>query len=840
MNSISRSWLWILATGVTKLLGFFLDSLLTRAISSATPKRFLSPTAGIAKWGTVYLGDPYTSELLQAAAIGAATLYLSDASEFLPAGQAKVGTQTVSYTGISGYNLTGVTGLTVAQVVGTVVTPLKNWVSRSQISVVPAGADSTAMQVSLRPTGGTSFSFPGMPLILAVSSVALGATPIEIDVQVTVPAGGEQEFTNWSVVAGAFYPKAIGDSSSIPATTIGVSAVLNGYVNRRDQALPPRLRVLPINRSVATPPPGFVIGQYCWRDDTEINEQTVIPTNWLTDPTTLGNEKFIAGIGCEDDLKPLGFTQQDDSVHLKIDRGFYFTGPKGYYLPATPQLDFISSLATTLQLSAVPQQTIPIFVGIYALDSQGFYEKSIEYRYKTAAAVAAGAHLPEYYYTIDRATNSITLNQAMSVTSIYLGTITGEPTDYFDIPVYPVDSVESIYVLRSDGSQVFAINWSFDRDLGTVVISNPAGTGSSIAGTLLGEAVMATCAPAVAVLYETGTAISRVLDTVDLNPAFAGISGGYVYLQHTRQEVESLVLACDKPLIDIPATFSSIIGLVAYGPVYFDGDYSLLQVTAYSKVPGQIVQGAKLQVIADPTTFTGTLNYLDPTVEPVIVTTGADGVANLIFRPAEEYGFYIPAAAASGSLAGLKTTSIANDTIVLPQPVPVSQLYDSTETQPWMVTLYSVANNNPMLGMVGGITNKGEVLWATSGTPGTTTYKTNGERDPFLSSSQVLYPIEMLDTNGRNNADPLFNGSVIALVYAQAVPTGSAVGSYFVTFIQRTLLRIEVVDSNVESNSILLQMAMPSLVDDDVWLILNDAVHGILNQYRLGWTEPTS
>jgi len=75
---------------------------------------------------------------------------------------------------------------------------------------------------------------------------------------------------------------------------------------------------------------------------------------------------------------------------LEINRGFYFTGPKGYYLPATPQLDILGSLGTMLQLSKTPQQGLPVFVGDYTLDSQGFYEKNVEYRYKTAAAVARG------------------------------------------------------------------------------------------------------------------------------------------------------------------------------------------------------------------------------------------------------------------------------------------------------------------------------------------------------------------------------------------------------------------------------------------------------------------
>src|SRR5208283_428131 len=99
--------------------------------------------------------------------------------------------------------------------------------------------------------------------------------------------------------------------------------------------------------------------------------------------------------------------------------------------------------------------------------------------------------------------------------------------------------------------------------------------------------VFAVCTPALAVLYDTAPTSSLVIDSVDLNPAFAGLSSGYVYLAQTRQEAASLVLSCDKPLIPVPATLSSIIGLIAYGPVYFNGDYALLQVTAYSGVSGE-------------------------------------------------------------------------------------------------------------------------------------------------------------------------------------------------------------------------------------------------------------
>ena len=138
---------------------------------------------------------------------------------------------------------------------------------------------------------------------------------------------------------------------------------------------------------------------------------------------------------------------------------------------------------------------------------------------------------------------------------------------------------------------------------------------------------------------------------------------------------------------------------MAYGPVFFNGDYALLQVTAYSKVPGQVIQGAELEVLVNPpaypNSFTGTINYQDPTTETVTVTTGADGTANLIFRPTKNYGFYIPTAAAAGGLAGLATTTLANDTIVLPQPVAISQLYSAGDTAPWLVTLYIQVPSSP-------------------------------------------------------------------------------------------------------------------------------------------------
>jgi len=796
----------------------------------------------------VYLGDPYSATVLTAASIGATVLNLDDTSEFLASGGAVVGTQAISYTGISGLTLTGVTGVTIAITANSTIVPNKEWKSGGQVSVMPIGSDISVLSVSLQ-YGGGGWTFPGMPLVMSWSSLLLSklstGQSMAIGIKLYVPSGSQEEFTSWGLLVSPMYPKVAGFGGSITTADIGDSASMCGYVNRHDQMLPQYVRLLPSSRDVSSAPAGFTIGKYCWRDDTEINAQSIVPTNWNIDPSILGNEKFIPGIGCGDDLEPLGFVQQNNSIYLQINRGFYYTGVKGYYLPGTPQLDILNALGTQLPLSKTPQPILPIFVGTYSLDSQGFYEKAIEYRYETAMAVTRGIGLPEYYYTLNRSANTITLNAPLPLLASYLGVISGNATDYFNLPIYPVDNVSSVYVQRSDGTHVVGVNWTLNKADGTIAVTNPSGTGPSIASTFTGEMVVADCVPALAVLYDTGETESLVLSGLDLNPAFAGISSGYVYLQQSRQNVGSLVLSCDKPIINVPATYVSIIDLVAYGPVYFNGDYALLQVTAYSKVSGEVVQGAELEVnISDPdflgTPWAGTLNGIDPTVETVTVTTGADGSANLVYRPEKDYGFYIPPVTASGGLAGLATTIVTNDTVVLPEPVAISQVRPIAEGT-WQVTLYTIYNNNPVFGMVGaGI---GQVPWVATVSPngpGTVGYKTNGEIEPIVVGTNILYPSQAQDAAGRNYDDVLFDGNVVRLVYPQTLSTGATVGAYFVTLVQRVLLRMQAVGSNVESNSILIQMGMQPVIYDNIWLILDDAINGILDQYRLGLSGSTS
>ena len=134
---------------------------------------------------------------------------------------------------------------------------------RTQLSLYPTGNDSATLSVSLGQ--GSVFTFPGMPLIVNQTAIAMG-TSLAIGVQVIVPSGPAQEFTSWAVTAGPFFAEPAGSTPTIPASTNGMMITMPGYVNRQDQQLPCNQRLLPANRNISTPPAGFTIGAYCWRE----------------------------------------------------------------------------------------------------------------------------------------------------------------------------------------------------------------------------------------------------------------------------------------------------------------------------------------------------------------------------------------------------------------------------------------------------------------------------------------------------------------------------------------------------------------------------------------------
>ncbi|MGI4812337.1 MAG: hypothetical protein ACRYGG_03215, partial [Janthinobacterium lividum] len=472
----------------------------------------------------------------------------------------------------------------------------------------------------------------------------------------------------------------------------------------------------------------------------------------------------------------------------------------------------------------------------WVLDNNKFYRTQIEYRYQASQFFNTNANAPTYQYILDKQTNLLTLNTQLPSQVYFLGLLSGKSSDYFDLPTYPVDSILSIYVDRGLGNaKVYTNSYSFNRDLGTVTLTAPAnGLETSIPLAYPGEPVYALCNPAYAVMYDSGTGQDRLLDSIDLNPAFSGISSGYVYLQHRRQEPTSLTLASDKPIIVIPDTYSSIIDLIAYGPIYFDGDYSLLTVQAFGPLGNEVIPNAEVQIVPGPN-FSGSINYKDPTIEAVTAVTGSDGKANFLYLPDKDYGLYIPTTQAAGTLAGLAKTNVANDTLVLPTPVAVDEIYNTREG--WLVGIYNVINTDPLFGLLNGKASLGQIPFTTTGVSGTITYKTNGEKVSWSNGTVPIKPIDARDVNNNSFTSGSFNGLVTRLVYNIPLATTANIGAYFVNFVQRVLLQVQLVNSDIISNTILLEMAVANPINQNPWLILDSSTQGVLNQYRLGWQE---
>lgn len=831
-------------------INFYADAELTLLIGQLSPKRFLLPASGGTKQSQIWLGDPYSASITATAISGATELNLDQTSEFLGAGgTATIDNQVINYTSKSQGKLLGVTGVVSTINIGDMVVPSFIYYvpNGGNLEMFQAGSDSAfGLQIALA-SSPDAFGFPGMPAIFSIMQVGMGQqNAVQVYVAVSTPSGPDVEFTNWGVQSNNLYLRDVNDSTPFSNTEGTYGPVAQGYLYRHDQALPVKERLFPTNRRVALDSPGFIVGSYRWRDNSNRNATALLSTHWDLDPFKIGLEKFIAGIGDRDDLEPVSLTEVGDSIHMNVNRGDYFTGPLGYYLPADPVLEFFPCNsangpgAITLPLQKMPREQAPIFVGTYALDGTGFYDKLVEYKYIGTLFNPDGTirtDLPTTYFTLDRENQTITLSKPLDQELLFVGLVSGQPIDYCDLPIYPVDNILRMYIDRGIAHTPITIqSFTYDRAQGTVQVPLQVGA-------LAGQPIYAVCSPAVAVLYDVGPDETQLITGVDFNPAFSGMVNGFMYLQHNRQKPTALVLSCDKPRIVVPASLATIIGLVAFGPVYFKDDYALLSVTAYSSVAGQVIPNAKLDVIVDPATFTGTINYQDPTTTTVSLVTGGDGIANFIFIPAPGFGVWIPTIAAAGSvttnsLGGFATTHITRDTLVLPVATPISEIWNSQDG--WLVKTYTVIDNDPLLGMVGANPALGEVPWITTGTPGASNYTTNGERDALRvgTSLNLILPIDALDVNGVSYTHVGFLGTVKKLVYAAALPLSFNTGAYFVTFLQQVRIQVQLENSNVISNTILLQMAVADVIVENPWLIINDQFQGLINQYRLGWSKP--
>ncbi len=799
-------------------------------------------------------------------------LFLDQTTEFPASGQAWIVVNGVSithitYTATTAKSLQGVTGLTDVIPEGYFVRPDVAYVFSNNILIASSCAD-PQVAIGLKRTDQTAFGFQGTPAIFLTNVIT---TAIAVDIQISVVAGQSQVFSNADLICGGFVRRPFSNQSAVLVTEQQMTITAPMTINRQDQGLPQWLRLLPGDRQVSADLPGFIVGQYRWRDDSLRNAVPLVPTNWNLDLSTIPDNNFIAGIGTGTDLEAISVEEYENSVFPRVNDGFYFTGRNRYFLPAGQMIEFLHSDVLTQTLRQSPRCQSTVFVGTWKLSDLGFYEKDTTYRYVGHAFQPAVSDLQ---FTLNRKTRSLSINQPMAPVTVNVGTASGDAVDYFDMPIYPVANVRQVYVDRGLGSSsLFAQSFTFDASEGTLAVP-------SISGALIGQGIYAVCDPAVAVLYEqggswqagvsvdvdtaivvddiifrctqagiTGSQAPSFVETVDqetqdnsvtwncegpqgtlripadLNPAFSGISGGFVYLQHSRQKATSVSLSVDKPRIAVPPVGDVPIGLVAFGPVY-PNDYALLIATAYggdqNPVPNILLN------VVPGLDFEGFINYQDPTQTPIQVRTGGDGTANLIFTPAQGSGLYLP-------VTSLATTYQANDTLVLPVPINFSQLFNSAEQ--WLTSIYSITSDIGIYGKAGANVAIGEIPFVESGTPGTATFRCNGRKTLWKSNSgSAVQPIEAHDASGVKNTDPNFSQSVVNLVFATALPSLPSTAAFFVTYVDRITFALAVADTNLKSNSVMLQIT-PSLDQDNPWLILDDTVNGKLDSFRLGWSH---
>lgn len=810
------------------MLNFYTDSALNNQITSAYTERICMPSAGGSKIVSVYLGDPYSTFLATATSAGATTVFLQDTSEFLTSGTATINGVDFTYTGTTNDSLTGCSGVPAATI-GTTIRPHTIYVASGNVTVYPTGIGFTpefSIQLSSNyPTVG--FGFAQNPVIYSSTYIDI-QTPLRVYIQANVLAGAIADFTNWGLSTSGFAIRDISDNTPATTTEGLVQPYMYGEIYRADQSPTFNQRIFQLSRQITNLNPGFVVGEYRWRDKQTINGYGFIPPNWNLDPVAIGTQKFQSGIGYGSDLEVIDLVAVGTSIYPVLNGGQYFYEPFRNYLPVDPVVEILNGTVLNHTLTQTPVPQTPIEVGLWLLNTNGAYLPGTVYSYTGVLNNPDGTartDLPEYYFSINRTTNVVTLNTVMPTQTMYMGQIQGTTT-VFNLPAYPITSAISIYAYYGGAKpNAYASYTAFNDTNRQVTVTIP--------GTNPGDGVYIEFSPTLMCLYDVGIG-SRTETSVDINPANAGIASGYYYLEHRSRTISSITLVSDKPEIDIPATFTSVINVIAYGPVYSQGDYSILTGAA-TTASGEVVPGATLNVIVG-VGFTGLINYVDPVTEPVTVVTGGDGEVNFIYTPFGQPGYYIPPVAATGSLAGLKTTTIVNDTLVLPVPISISQIWNASEG--WLVYTYNVLNNQPFYGQIGANTSLGQIPYVTTGTEGGSNWQSNGEIIVLSNGSNYVYPINALDSNGNSYTSDEFSGNVTQLVYASSMLTTTDIGAYFVSYLQRVTIQLFDPNTGIYSNTVILQMQYPSVIQDNEWLYLNNATSGLLNSFRLGWVNP--
>ena len=238
------------------MLNFYADAGLTLQLSSFTPKRFLFPDAGGSRTSQVWLGDPYTSTVAIQASPGANTISLTDTGEFLNTADinktsahiatAIAGTQIITYTGKNQAQLIGVSGITETILEGTIIYPYVVYYGENgaNIEAFPTGSDLLNYLIKVSVGSTSLLSFPGLPAIFSQTSISIGVqNAIQVYLSVRVPAGANQEFTQFGVQCNNLYKRDIADETPFSDIEATYAPLGNLYCYRHDEELSTPVRI---------------------------------------------------------------------------------------------------------------------------------------------------------------------------------------------------------------------------------------------------------------------------------------------------------------------------------------------------------------------------------------------------------------------------------------------------------------------------------------------------------------------------------------------------------------------------------------------------------------------
>ena len=339
---------------------------------------------------------------------------------------------------------------------------------------------------------------------------------------------------------------------------------------------------------------GWQWDQKLWSSAGELDAVAYAPSLW--DPIASGilDEDIINGIGDNNDLLLLDVSQSTLSGQHhwspEINHGYYYINNQEWYFYADQYLtEYFQETTVTgtnqvLHLSHRPKPGVPVQVRRYQYErSEGKYLVDLDFR-KKVEFTESGTE-PEFIVDTDYDPPHLELNGIYPkqiggpVTSFpadinaleLLGYSTEEDNQEFQLEFYPVDRAQPTEIWTWNnpvsGYQAWTIVSGLDSptgnayevyldyDLGLIRFGNYDVNTTEGDGRVppLGHKVGAYYHAALAVHYEPENTKDSILvlnSTANLNPIYASISAGFVQLNNSILEPDSIVLDADLPRIN--------------------------------------------------------------------------------------------------------------------------------------------------------------------------------------------------------------------------------------------------------------------------------------------------